>query len=279
MDRTPTPTPDDYQRIVWGQPPEYDMAAARAALSRDDAGEARELTAADEVRLAVAELMKLDPSVVSSVCVFDGGTWCLPGPDYVNADLTTWGEWQIEPDGSYGVAFRDEDEDQDPGPLRVTLLVKEGSGARDVILRRLNAWFTEGVHEPPFPPGTLLMYTLAPEPARPEPARPVFVAYEGQDGRVHLCAQEDLPAEPGYLCMGYTEQDALRSFRERMSFIASTAGDELRATATRLLHASATPVREPVGMIDRSEGPDYSERAEDPGPVAWSSASYWGNGS
>lgn len=44
--------------------------------------------------------------------------------------------------------------------MRITLTVKDGPGAEDAALRHLNAWFTSGGHEPPFPPGTLLHYSL-----------------------------------------------------------------------------------------------------------------------
>lgn len=42
----------------------------------------------------------------------------------------------------------------------ITLSVKEGDGAEGIALGKLNAWFTEGGHDAPFPPGTLLHYSV-----------------------------------------------------------------------------------------------------------------------
>lgn len=44
--------------------------------------------------------------------------------------------------------------------IKVTLIVKEGEGSTRAIRDRLNKWFTEGAHEPPYPPGTLLSYSI-----------------------------------------------------------------------------------------------------------------------
>lgn len=44
--------------------------------------------------------------------------------------------------------------------IKVTLLVKGGPAADAEITRRLNEWFTDGPHDPPFPPGTLLNYSI-----------------------------------------------------------------------------------------------------------------------
>lgn len=48
--------------------------------------------------------------------------------------------------------------------IKVTLLVKEGDGAKGVIQRRLNRWFTAGPLTPAYPPGTLLSYSIHDEP-------------------------------------------------------------------------------------------------------------------
>lgn len=44
--------------------------------------------------------------------------------------------------------------------ITVTLVVKPGEGARREILNRLNDWFTSGPHDAPYPPGTLLSYSI-----------------------------------------------------------------------------------------------------------------------
>lgn len=51
---------------------------------------------------------------------------------------------------------------QDVQGFVVSLIVKEHDreAARSEIVRRLNAWFVEGGHEPPFPPGSLLCYSV-----------------------------------------------------------------------------------------------------------------------
>ena len=44
----------------------------------------------------------------------------------------------------------------------VSVVIKEVNrdAARSAIVRRLNAWLVEGGYEPPFPPGSLLCYSV-----------------------------------------------------------------------------------------------------------------------
>lgn len=48
--------------------------------------------------------------------------------------------------------------------IKVTLLVKEGPQAEDRIIRKLNEWYVEPSLSPPYRPGTLLAYTIHPQP-------------------------------------------------------------------------------------------------------------------